>query len=628
MTTAIVESRVKLTSVDRASKNINKSNTALGRTSKALDKAAKKSTEMGGALRSAMSGDVLGSVNALKSAFSGSAGLTAAIAGGTAVIAAAGAAAAIAAVKFTNWSVQINRIKAGAEAAFGPEGLGKAIAISDTLGGVSAESITKVATRLKLAGVSAEFTGDQLLELTQRATVAGKTGDEALSALAASIEKGNARALKLVGTFINSAKVINDLSKETGVAVGELEEYAVQAAIVAAIQENLNKKLGATTAAHDRQDTALSKLDNAWLKLKVTLSDTAGGPMVAVVEHITEMINLTGQLGEVIVNLGRVAIFPLIAMINAQKKAWVGLAAVVVKLIELDFSGSLATAKVALRDLGNSIESDTIGVFDELYESVKRVGDETAKVTADLKVGGGLSAAFDVQQNIQNRFAQVKVKKGGGAAGGKVQKSVKQDEFAADFAAGEKLWRAEEAVDLAREAHKNKLLELDKQRTAMFRANAERIHAVRVQEAMDSERSRKANIQNAQDTATSMINAAESMGAALVVIAGLRAGYALAVGIMAVAEKGYAGIPQLIAGIAAAAQFAAVAGKSPPSVSPAVGGGGLSSPGQSTASTNPGQQNAGPTVVNLFGVANTKAELGHAISRANQAAEGTGMVPA
>ena len=86
MTTAIVESRVKLTTVDASSAKINKVNKSLSGTSKQLELAAQKSQALGNSLRSAMSGDILGAVKGLSGALGGGAGGLAATAG----IAAAG----------------------------------------------------------------------------------------------------------------------------------------------------------------------------------------------------------------------------------------------------------------------------------------------------------------------------------------------------------------------------------------------------------------------------------------------------------------------------------------------------------------------------------------------------------
>ena len=195
MTTAIVESRVKLTSVDRSSRNINKSNRALKGTARSLNKAADASKRMGGAMRQALSGDIIGGAKSLAGALGPGVGLAGTAGLATVGVAALGVAVGAAAFKFTEWSVEISRLQAGLTSVFGPDGVQKAIAISNALGGVSAESIGKVATTLKLAGVNAEFTAEQLAELTQRATEAGKTGDESLQALAAAIQKGNTRAL-------------------------------------------------------------------------------------------------------------------------------------------------------------------------------------------------------------------------------------------------------------------------------------------------------------------------------------------------------------------------------------------------------------------------------------------------
>jgi len=382
---------------DAASRSINKANKSLGRMGGRLRGVQTRAAAAGASLRAMATGDITGAVSGMSAALGGAGGLATAAAAATVGVAAVGAAVAVAAVKFTEFSVEINRMKAGMDAALGPKGLEKAIAISNALGGVSAESIGKVATRLKLAGVNATFTADQLTELTKRATVAGKTGDEALEALAAAIEKGNTRALKLVGTFINSGRVLDDYAKAVGKTTTELTSHEQQTAVVAAIQANLAKRIGQMTAAHDRQDQALSKLSNEWLKFKVILSDTAGGPMVSIVEGISQTIGVASRLGVVVIKLVQFAFRPMITMIESVTTGLATMGLVVARLADKDFSGAFDEIKRGAREVKKIAVDDNLKSFLDLGESVVNVYENIGKaqktVSADLKITGAPAVA-------------------------------------------------------------------------------------------------------------------------------------------------------------------------------------------------------------------------------------------
>jgi hypothetical protein len=417
---ADARSTITLRGRDQASKSINKAKGSLTGMGGALNKVKAQSAAAGQAMSSMVRGDVIGAVQGMSGALAGAGGLTVAAAGATVAVAAIGAAVAVAAVKFTNFSVEINRMKAGMDAALGQDGLQKAIAISNALGGVSAESIGKVASRLQAAGISAEFTSEQLTELTQRATVMGKTGDEALEAFAAAIEKGNTRALKSVGTFINATLVLDKYAKAHGTVAEKLEEGEKQMAIVAAIQEQLNKKIGQSTEAHDRQDRALSRLDNAWLAFKVAMSDALGGPMVGIVETLISMTDKTAKWAKALVAVGRVLggffISQVKSAINAMSTLW----DISGKLAEGDLAGAMDAAGEGAKKFGDIWVTDNI----QALKDAKTAIDEALlpsinnAASASLKVGGGLTAAFNMAAQLRSAIVWTKIKEGGRRSGG------------------------------------------------------------------------------------------------------------------------------------------------------------------------------------------------------------------
>ena len=102
--------------------------------------------------------------------------------------------------------------------------------------------------------------------------------------------------------------------------------------------------------------------------------------------------------------------------------------------------------------------------------------------------------------------------------------------------------------------------------------------------------------------------------------AGVKATLAVAEGLYAVAKSGPAGIPQLIAGIAAAAQFAIAAGTSAPQI-PSGGGGGGGGQSMAPAATADNR----PITINVQGaIIGTPQQVGQNVNKALKSLKGTG----
>ena len=624
MTTAIVESRVKLTTVDASSAKINKVNKSLSGTSKQLELAAQKSQALGNSLRSAMSGDVIGAVKGLSGALGGGAGGLAATAGVAAAgigVLAVGVAAA--AYKFTMWSVEIERTRAGLDAVFGEEGIQRAVDLSNAIGGVTAESVGKLGRAIKLAGINASFTVEELQELTNRATVAGVSGDEAMEALARSIQTGTTRALKMTGTVIDSTHALDEYRAATKKATTEIDAQDRALAVVAALHVDLQKKVGATSNTFARQDDALKTLDNAWFVLKSRISGLLADEAVGLIEWSIKAIGYISRFGNTMIETVKLIMIPWTNMFKTIGKGF--------SALEAAASGDW---KEAMARAAEAVRQGAIGTIEDGYKQIGVIakaaaGDVTQGWLDELSRGSKAALAAMDKLSVQGAagVARTKAKPIKATAPKAAGKSIAEIMLDAEKRAADALF--DSMVRL--EEVKAKVLEADaKAHDETMARHAEMSR--QFQESKQQERDMAKASSDEQVAgyfaiAQAGINAASDLGAATIVVAGLQAGYAIALGLRAIAEKGWLGIPQMIAGISAAAQFAAVAGQSPPSVSSG-GGGGLTSPGQSTASAAPSQQSTGPTVVNVWGVANTKAELGHALAKAAAAARGTGMVPA
>lgn len=135
---------------------------------------------------------------------------------------------------------------------------------------------------------------------------------------------------------------------------------------------------------------------------------------------------------------------------------------------------------------------------------------------------------------------------------------------------------------------------------------------------------RDAKIQSAFAVADATISALGMVQGAEKVAAGMYQVLAIAKGLYAVTEKNVGGIPQLIAGMASAAQFALVSGQSAPSV-PSIGGltDGANQP-QSLAPSG-GMGGGGPVTINVQGaVIGTPQQVGMQVQKAAKSLKSTG----
>jgi len=619
---ANVTTIIKVEGRDAASRSINKAKGSLDRMGRSLTKVQTKAAAAAGSLRAMASGDAIGAVQGLTSAMGGAGGLAAVAAASTVGVVALGAAVGVAAVKFTEWSVQINRMKAGLDAALGPNGLEKAIAISNALGGVSAESIGKVATRLKLAGVNAEFTAEQLTELTKRATVAGKTGDEALEALASALEKGNTRALKLAGTFINSSKVLDDYARANDRTTTSLTAQEQQMIIVNAIQKNLAKRTGETTEAHDRQDRALSRLSNAWLSFKVRISDTADGPMVSIVEGLTGMIDLMKRLSTVVIRLVEFSFRPLVTWIEGLTTGMATFGMVASKVIARDFTGAMEEAKRGAREMERVVVTDNLKSFLNLGEAVVGVFENVEKkaASASLKVGDGFGGMF------AGASAFIDSKVAGASKRGKLPGGGKKSTAITDIE------KEREARRMRQEIQN----EIKAEELADFNAKMERFNMLRRVEGEEIARGfDRLDMLAKEKAARGALNSTmfSSAKAAAVGAAGAIQSERARAGVMAIVAAADAAlaystgnIPGGITATFAALQYAKVALMSAPQV-PSSSGSATSSTGSAaTPSAANGGTGTNVTVVLQGGVlVGTVQELGNFVQGAVSSLNGTGL---
>lgn len=641
---ASVKTTIVVKGQDQASRPIGKATGSVGRLQQAVAGAQAQFGRMGSAVRSALSGDLAGSLSAVTQGLGGAGGLAGAAAAATAGTVAVGAAVAAAAYKFTQWSVEIERTRAALDATFGAgKGVERAVGLARTIGGVGVESVAKLATTLQATGIGAQFTAQQLQELTGRATTMGKTGDEALTAFAEAIKSGTTESLKQVGTFINSERALKAFARTLGETSAEgLTQYERQLAVVQAVQADLNRNLATSGDRFDQQDRLLGRLDVAWTQLKFSVSEYLSGPAAGVLDAVVETIETFARWGKVIGAVGSALAVTFTAQIRAAGIAIGGLTAAMATFAS---TGSLTKAGAILDRAALDAYNTSVVKTKDAWLAV---GDAVSQGAQKIKAVDTLGAAGGLTPILQQLGAA-------GARAGRVTEAIGKDLAKQAAARAAAASRAASAARSKRLAEKRALDALIKRQDEQFFAD---LKALREQDARDAialkrseilamqeverkraeaaaaeikrqqqiraerERARSAAITMATDTAVAGVNAVEQVVGANRALAGVRAGIMGAEAAFAFASGN---IPVGIAKAAAAFDMARQALTSAPSVSQPAGvaagptGGGIPSPSPAASA------GAAPVNIVINGVMTTKAEVGAALDKAMRAAKAAGM---
>ena len=268
------------------------SNVAVTLTLRGQDKASRSINRVGKA-----SGRAGVSINSLAKSAALAAGAFAAI------------GASVAAVKrLTEMAEEAARLRASLDFAGGGQGgFQRMIDLADKIGGVGVESVGRFTVAIRNSGVLTRFTAEQLQKLTGVALTAGKTGDDAMTAVAQAIENANTRSLKSIGIFINNSRVQKEYADALGKTTTELTALEQRQAVATAVQEKLNKATATANETHKRLDESLADLGNRFVELKVAIAGAASPALSAFVRQMSAATKAT------------------IGLINAVRKAPQGL---------------------------------------------------------------------------------------------------------------------------------------------------------------------------------------------------------------------------------------------------------------------------------------------------------------
>jgi len=470
-----VQVKVTYQGVDNASRASASATKGVEKFGQSADRAKKKVDNLRGGVAKLASGDLLEGVKELREGLGGSLAAKAAI--GAAGVAALGAAAAVAVTKVAKLTVEFNRLSASADAAFGTtggEGFARALSLAEQVGGVGAENIVKLASTLKLAGVNATVTTEQLQELTNRATTAGVSGDEALRALNDALRTGSTEALSAAGTFVSGELAVANYARAIGVSAETLDLQTRRQVVADAVLRDLNATTQRATTAYSQQDSALSALGNATLRLKLIISDELGPSTASLVSDFAQFTQAAGTATRAVIALGRLGF----AFLGQQIGLIIGPITTATTALRALATGDLAGAADAVRRFGQVTRDN----FRDVGNAAARLGRVfTEDLPASARTGAIQTVnAFDQVNRAVAQANQVAAKAAKDA-------QARQARLAKARAAAAAR-RAREAREQAEELRY--FAGLEKQRLAEIK-KAEEAEAYRRREAFEDEQRRK-----------------------------------------------------------------------------------------------------------------------------------------
>jgi len=379
---------VTIAGKDDASREIGKVAVSAEKLQASLNGASERGNQLTSSLRSIASGDVRGGLGGVAKLLGPGTGMAGAATLAAAGIAGVAAAVGVAAVKMTEWSIEVERLRAQMRFAF-EGGEQEALSFADAIGGVAVESVVKLKTTLKAADVTAKLTVEQLQALTNAATVMGKTGDDALSAFADAIRTGSTRALRQVGVFVNGELAIKNYAAALGISSESMTAAQRSQAVLNATMEALTGVAQAGTDAYGRQDRALAELANSWTAMKLEISSIVSGPAVEIVESIQGITGGVVKLSDV----ARLAVRLITAPFRAMFEGFAEGSRALKLATERDFRGAAEAAASALLKL-NPATGGLPQAVDDVAQLLQKLSAETEKTTHEINLQGAASSGL------------------------------------------------------------------------------------------------------------------------------------------------------------------------------------------------------------------------------------------
>lgn len=679
MTAPNLTSTLTIRGRDEASAELRKVSDSAGGLSDRLRDATASGSGLSDSLRSIVSGDISGGLSGLAEAL-GVSGVAAGALSAAAGIGATAAAIGAASVKTTEWSMQIELLRARMDTAF-VGGSAEAFAIADAVG-VSVAAVVELQTSLRASGAEGEITVAQLRAMTDAAMAMGKDGDEALTAFAAALRTGATDGLAQVGVMVRGKQAIAEYAESLGKAAAEMSVAERAQAVLMATQEAANRAVGAGSEVLGRQDDALDALGNRWEQLKQVLSALVAGPAARMVESLVQIATAVRDAIPVVLALGRVAIAPVVQIFNALSSAVEANAAA----LRGDFAGAAKLAGAALRSA--IAPEDAIGGIRKVMEEVDAFGaasrqaaqyTQASGIAAQATSGqvGGLAVAFDMFSQAadkavkaQAKFAADKPAKPAArrrAAAAPAKRA--DDEFreaaaerlrelqAAQFAAENEAARLQEAArqydhyrdrvlgaytEIATDPARKAALEIQQIEIAAAREMAQVQEMMHLSAAQQAELSSAIQVQALERVRAKQVEVRQAVASQVQAWAGAGLAISQALGVGDAAARASAALQAIIAGAdafkyaaagnipGAIASGAAAIGYAKAALTPAPAApGGAVAPAVRAAPTPAAGGGGGQshTTIHLHGIMTTRAEVGVGVAKAMKAAKATGYLP-
>jgi len=538
-----VDVQLTLKGQDRASGAIN-------RAGKSADRASSSFSKMGAAV--ARAGAVLGAV----------------------------AAAGAVVKRLAEMATETERLRASMDSVFGADGLQVAIDTARAIGGVGVQSVAKLARTLDLAGIKGKLTVDQLKRITEVATKAGKSGDEALTAFAAAIEKGNTRSLLGIGIHLKATPVLDAYAKSIGKSASKLDAAESSQAVFNAAVKQLTGAAGAASGAHTKLDTALGRLDVGFTELRANISAGASGELADLVAGMSTAIEVAARYARVIMALVKAVRVHMFATFGAGITAIKAFSKAMDALARGDISGAKDSALKVFGDELGTVKDAWVDLIDEINAAA------SGKASKAVGAIGGFIGPRQVDAGTGKGKGRGK---GKGKGRGKLPSmAIEQAEFEAlaRLTPEDEAARIETAKRIKIEEFDFAIFLLDREVAAHQRAVDEKLKIDKAaQTELDKwERKRQEGLDKwrsgLQAVGGAIVQVAQITGASAKQIAPIKLAMALgeaALLFMKSYPRDYVGMGTAVAGAAiAAAQFGAVMGSSssPPNFTGSGGGGG------------------------------------------------------
>jgi len=297
---------------------------------------------------------------------------------GTAKTIAACVAAAVAfdagTIAATKWSMELEKLRASAQAALGPEGLGKAQDLAEMGGGGQTENYVALAKSLNDVGVRSQFVSENFRVLTTSAQNIGLDAKDGIDALNKAVVSGDDKALKSLGVFVDLKTGIDDYAKAHFITADSVDKNTQAQIRADAIQKVLAGTTEITRSVVARQGDAIDKVSNGIKDMNLWISNLVAEPIVEVAEWIG---HAKDEIYKMALSIKEIGVNPFGPMWDSIKRI-IEIIGQLVKAAAGELTGVFTAVKQAAH-------GDFKQAADTMTATLKKVRDISTSYGADIK---------------------------------------------------------------------------------------------------------------------------------------------------------------------------------------------------------------------------------------------------